>query len=67
MRVADPIFMGYCILKNVACGAKVVRKEFAHEPVGVVCKVNGKFGVVEYSEIRKEDAERKRYVDMICV
>eukprot|EP00158_Paraphelidium_tribonemae_P003917 Partr_v1_DN26464_c0_g1_i2_m23956 putative pyrophosphorylase len=60
VRVGDPIFLGYCISKQAACGAKVVRKAFAHEPVGVVCKVNGKFGVVEYSEIQKVDAEAKR-------
>jgi UDP-N-acetylglucosamine pyrophosphorylase len=61
VRVADPTFLGYCITKKSDVGAKVVPKAHAHEPVGVVCKVNSKWGVVEYSEISKEDAEKTRY------
>jgi UDP-N-acetylglucosamine/UDP-N-acetylgalactosamine diphosphorylase len=50
--------------KNAKCGAKVVRKVDPVEPVGVVCRVNGKFGVIEYSEISKEDSEKKRYINV---
>jgi len=57
VRVADPVFMGYCISKKAEAGNKVVEKICPDEAVGVVCKVEGKIQVVEYSEITKETSE----------
>ncbi|KAI9361262.1 nucleotide-diphospho-sugar transferase [Zopfochytrium polystomum] len=57
VKVADPTFLGYCITQNADCGAKSVPKQHAHEPVGVLCLRNNKFGVVEYSEIPAALAE----------
>ncbi|UYV66010.1 UAP1 [Cordylochernes scorpioides] len=58
VRIADPWFLGYCISKKANCGAKVVKKQLPDEAVGVVCKVNNKFKVVEYSELPTEYAEK---------
>ncbi|GMY35029.1 UDP-N-acetylglucosamine diphosphorylase 1-like [Fagus crenata] len=53
VRVADPTFVGYFIDKGVASAAKVVRKAYPQEKVGVFVR-RGKGGpltVVEYSEL----------------
>lgn len=59
VRVADPVFLGYCIHKQADCAAKVVPKAYPTESVGVVARRGDKFSVVEYSEISTAQAERK--------
>lgn len=53
-RIADPVFIGATIEKNVAVGAKVVRKNAPDEKVGVVCLEDGRPSIVEYYELTEE-------------
>ncbi|XP_076168716.1 UDP-N-acetylglucosamine pyrophosphorylase mmy isoform X2 [Ptiloglossa arizonensis] len=57
VKVADPIFLGYCLSSCTDCGVKVIEKSSPSESVGLVCKVEDTYQVVEYSEISKETAE----------
>ena len=59
VRVADPVFLGYSIQKQADCAAKVVPKAHPTESVGVIARRGKKYSVVEYSEISKEQAERR--------
>ncbi|CAF1443300.1 unnamed protein product [Rotaria sp. Silwood1] len=63
VRLADPIFIGFCLNKNADCAAKVVKKIIPTEAVGVICKVGDRFQVVEYSEISEQTAHRKKSDD----
>jgi UDP-N-acetylglucosamine/UDP-N-acetylgalactosamine diphosphorylase len=47
----DPVFLGLCIERRVACGNKVVWRANASEKVGVTVQSEGKMHIIEYSEI----------------
>ncbi|ETP13901.1 hypothetical protein F441_11094, partial [Phytophthora nicotianae CJ01A1] len=57
-KVADPVFIGYCIDQDADCANKVVWKTRPDESVGVVAKRNGAYCVVEYSELDRAASEQ---------
>ncbi len=63
VKVGDPLFTGYCISKGAECANKVVAKAYPSESVGITCKVDGKYQVVEYSEITEKAAEMRNPSD----
>lgn len=52
--LVDPVFLGLHALDGAEMSAKVVRKIDPMEKVGVVARVDGRIGVVEYTEIDDE-------------
>eukprot|EP01129_Flabellula_baltica_P005096 TRINITY_DN1815_c1_g1_i1.p1 TRINITY_DN1815_c1_g1~~TRINITY_DN1815_c1_g1_i1.p1 ORF type:complete len:420 (-),score=117.67 TRINITY_DN1815_c1_g1_i1:39-1298(-) len=54
VKIADPVMLGICDIKKVDSLAKVVPKSYPEESVGVVAMRNGKYTVLEYSEIDEE-------------
>jgi UDP-N-acetylglucosamine/UDP-N-acetylgalactosamine diphosphorylase len=51
VRMADPVFLGLHAGAGAEMSCKVVRKRDALEKAGVVVRMNGRVGVVEYSEL----------------
>ena len=52
--LCDPAYLGYHIRAKSEMSNKVVRKKYAGEKMGVLCKIDGKLGLVEYSDFDEE-------------
>jgi len=65
-KIADPVFVGTVLSKNVEVGEKVVKKVTPDERVGVVCLEDGRPSIVEYYELtddmRDEKDEKGEYL-----
>lgn len=57
LKMTDPTLIGLAEEKNVEIATKSVLKNSPKERVGVICKRDGKVGVIEYSELPSELAE----------
>jgi UDP-N-acetylglucosamine/UDP-N-acetylgalactosamine diphosphorylase len=51
IKVADPLFSGFCIANGCDVAAKVVAKAYPGERVGMFAELDGKLQTVEYSEL----------------
>ncbi len=59
VTIADPLFIGAHIDRRAQMSTKVVRKTDPGEKVGIIGRVNGRLGCIEYSELSPEQtAER---------
>ena len=55
VRIADPAYLGFHAEAGAEMSCKVVRKADPMEKVGVVARVDGRVGIIEYSELRDEE------------
>ncbi len=58
-KIADPLFIGAVIEKQVEVGEKVVKKINPDEKLGVVCLEDGRPSIVEYYELTDEMRNKK--------
>jgi len=51
VKVADPLFLGFHVLRGAEMSSKNHRKNHPREAVGVHCLCDGEYRVIEYSEL----------------
>jgi UDP-N-acetylglucosamine/UDP-N-acetylgalactosamine diphosphorylase len=59
VRIADPAFIGYHVMTKARMSTKVVRKTHPEERVGVVGLIDGRPGVIEYSDLSGEEMKAR--------
>ncbi len=55
VKIADPVFIGHHRMEESEISTKVVRRRDPEERVGVYGMVNGRPGIIEYSDFRPEE------------
>jgi len=58
-KIADPLFIGAHVENRAQMSTKVVRKTDPAERVGIIGRVNGKLGCIEYSELSPQQAREQ--------
>src|SRR5690606_20337424 len=58
LRILDPAFLGWHLRTNAQLTTKIIRKESAHEKVGLVVLYDGKPSIIEYSDLPTELGEK---------
>ena len=57
LKIVDPLLVGLTISQNNKIASKSVIKANPREKAGVFCKIDGKPGIIEYSELPEEMIE----------
>lgn len=59
VRIADPVYLGLHVAENAEMSCKVIPKRDPMDRVGHVACVDGRLGVVEYTEISDRDRDAR--------
>jgi UDP-N-acetylglucosamine/UDP-N-acetylgalactosamine diphosphorylase len=59
VKICDPVFLGYHVQNQAHMSTKVVAKTDPYEKVGVLGRMNGRLGVIEYSDLSDEQKEAR--------
>ena len=54
INICDPVFLGFHIQGEADMSAKIVEKSDPEEKVGVIGRIEGRLGVIEYSDLPHE-------------
>ena len=57
LKIVDPLLLGITVSENNKIASKSVIKTNPKERAGVFCKIDGRPGIIEYSELPEEMAE----------
>jgi UDP-N-acetylglucosamine/UDP-N-acetylgalactosamine diphosphorylase len=60
VAVCDPEFLGYHLLSGSEMSSQAVRKQTPQERIGNMVEVDGRLHVIEYSDLPKEVAQRRK-------
>ena len=58
-KIADPLFIGAHVENRAQMSTKVVQKVDPAEKVGIIGRVNGRLGCIEYSELSQAEIEER--------
>jgi len=59
LHIADPLFIGHHIHAQAEVSVKVIEKEYPAEKMGVFVLVDGRCGIIEYSDLPDELAQAR--------
>ena len=59
VKVIDPLFLGLHALDGAQMSSKMLPKAFPKEKLGNICLIDGKVGVIEYSDLPDDLAEQR--------